>query len=117
MIGAKAQPPGLVARLHGVESREAAATLRGFEIGVPRAALRAPAPGEVYWADLVGLDVVNRQGMVLGCVADVAGYGAHPVLQVQATGEGVRLIPFVAAYVDAVDLAARRIDVDWQPDY
>jgi 16S rRNA processing protein RimM len=29
----------------------------------------------------------------------------------------VRLIPFVAAYVDGVDVAAGRIEVDWQPDY
>ena len=28
-----------------------------------------------------------------------------------------RMIPFVSAYVDGVDLEARRITVDWQPDY
>ena len=28
-----------------------------------------------------------------------------------------RMIPFVSAYVDSVDLPARRITVDWQADY
>ena len=28
-----------------------------------------------------------------------------------------RMLPFVAAFVDKVDLQARRIEVDWQADY
>ena len=117
VIDAKLQLPGLVALLKGVETREDAAALRGSEIGLPRAALDAPRDGEVYWADLVGLDVVNREGVALGRVADVTGYGAHPVLHVSAAGAAVRLIPYVPAYVERVDVAGRRIDVDWQPDY
>jgi ribosomal 30S subunit maturation factor RimM len=46
----------------------------------------------------------------------VQEYGAHPVLRVVGDG-AARLIPFVAAYVDAVDATARRIDVVWQKDY
>jgi 16S rRNA processing protein RimM len=46
----------------------------------------------------------------------VQDFGAHPVLRVAGDGKA-RLIPFVAAYVDGVDLAAGRIDVDWQKDY
>jgi 16S rRNA processing protein RimM len=117
VIDAKAQQPGLVALFRGVETREDAAALRGCDIGVPRAALDAPKDGEVYWADLVGLEVVNREGVALGRVAEVTGYGAHPVLHVAAAGGVGRMIPYVPAYVERVDLAARRIDVDWQPDY
>jgi 16S rRNA processing protein RimM len=76
--------------------------------------------GEIYWADLVGLEVVNRQGVALGQVIAVQEYGGHPVMRVApgaGEGQGERLIPFVAAHVDQVDLPARRIDVDWQPDY
>ena len=50
-------------------------------------------------------------------IADVSGHGAHPVLPVAAAGAAARLIPYVPAYVERVDLAARRIDVDWQADY
>ena len=118
VIDAKMQLPGLVALLRSVETREDAAALRGCEIGVPRAAVAAPKDGEVYWADLVGLQVVNREGVALGRVADVTGYGAHPVLHVAAAAGGAaRLIPYVPAYVERVDVAAQRIDVDWQPDY
>jgi 16S rRNA processing protein RimM len=117
VIEAKLQLPGLVARFAGVETREDAAALRGCEIGLARHALEAPRDGEVYWADLVGLDVVNREGVALGRVADVSGHGAHPVLHVAAAGAAARLIPYVPAYVERVDLAARRIDVDWQADY
>jgi 16S rRNA processing protein RimM len=110
----------VLALLDGVTTREAALALRGAQIGVPRSAMAPLERGEIYWADLVGLAVVNREGVLLGQVVAVQEYGAHPVLRV-APGPGEtraeRLIPFVAAHVDQVDLPARRIEVDWQPDY
>ena len=59
-------------------------------------------------------------GLSLGTVVEVVAHGAHPLLRVarppgQAGAE--RLIPYVSAIVDRVDLAARRIDVDWGEDY
>jgi 16S rRNA processing protein RimM len=113
---AKAQGRGLVAKLRGVETRDEASALRGHEIGVPREAAAAPKEGEVYWSDLVGLDVVNREGVALGRITDVVAYGAHPVLHVTADAT-TRLVPYVPAYVDRVDVVARRVVVDWQPEY
>jgi 16S rRNA processing protein RimM len=107
----------LVAQLHGLADREAAAAFAGGEVGVARSALPPVAANEYYWSDLVGLAVRNRQGESLGRVAQVQEYGAHPVLRVVDDTGGARLIPFVSAYVDAVDVAERRIDVDWQKDY
>lgn len=107
----------LLAQLSGLPDREAAAALAGADVGVARTALPAPEEGEFYFADLVGLAVVNRQGVALGEVGEVAEFGAHPVLRVRDAGGAERLIPFVAAYVDQVDLPGRRIDVDWQADY
>ena len=107
----------LVARVSGLEDREAAALYSGGDVGVARSALPAVGEGEVYWADLVGFAVVNRQGEALGTVAAVQEFGAHPVLRVEHGEGNARLIPFVEAYVDAVDVAAGRIDVDWQKDY
>jgi 16S rRNA processing protein RimM len=111
----------LLAQLSGLADREAAALLNGADIGVPRAALPAPAEGEIYWSDLTGLAVVNREGVHLGVVAGVQDFGAHPILRVaKVTDTGAsaeRLIPFVDAYVDGIDVEARRIDVDWQQDY
>ena len=102
----------------GVGDREAAAALKGADIGVPSAALPATEENEIYYADLVGLAVMNRQGVRLGTVSKVQDFGAHPVLCVtDEAAAAERMIPFVAAYVDGVDVAAGRIDVDWQPDY
>ncbi|HEX6794647.1 MAG TPA: ribosome maturation factor RimM [Casimicrobiaceae bacterium] len=103
----------LVAQLAGIETREAAGALRGALIGVPREWLPALEQGEYYQADLVGMAVVNREGIVLGTLREFVESGAHPIARV-ATDEGFeRLIPWVASYVDEVDADARRISVDW----
>ena len=110
----------MVAGLEGLHRREEAALWRGASIGVPRVSLPALAADEVYWADLVGLAVINRSGVTLGRVGSVLETGAHPVLRVVANERGdggERLIPLVSAYVDAIDVAGARIVVDWQPDY
>jgi 16S rRNA processing protein RimM len=117
VVGARRHGGGVVAQWAGVGSREAAEALRGFEIGLPREALDAPGPDEYYWADLEGSAVVNRAGVALGRVAEVTANGAHAILRVQDDGGRERLIPFVAAYVDRVDVAGDRIEVDWEPDY
>lgn len=106
----------LIARIAGYGAREQAARLRGLEVAVPRAALAATAPGEYYWADLIGLEVVNIEGQSLGTVASVFSNGAHEVLRV-AQGGDERLVPFVAAVVKKVDLAARRLEVEWGLDW
>jgi 16S rRNA processing protein RimM len=110
----------LVAELGGVETREAALALKGFEIGVPRAALPEARENEIYWEDLVGLAVVNRAGVLLGEVCGMTEHGAHPLLRVARTPGSPgpeRLIPFVPAIVDRVDRDAGRIEVDWGEDY
>jgi 16S rRNA processing protein RimM len=107
----------LVAALDGVADREAALQWRGAWVAVPRSALPAPKAGEFYWSDLVGLAVVNRAAETLGRVSKVLETGAHPVLQVESEDGAERLIPVVAAYVDAIDPAAGRITVDWPADY
>jgi 16S rRNA processing protein RimM len=113
---AQAHGTAIIAALEGVATREAAQTLRGFVAGVPRSSLPKAAPDEHYWSDLVGLTVVNRAGRALGRVAGVLDTGAHPVLRIEDEA-GERLIPLVAAYVDAIEPAAGRIVVDWQEDY
>ena len=82
----------------GVATREAALAMKGFEVGVPRAALPAAAEGEIYWDDLTGLAVLNRSGVLLGEVAGSSQHGAHPLLRVArpaASPGPERLIPFV----------------------
>jgi 16S rRNA processing protein RimM len=106
----------LLARLAGVASREAARALKGKTVAVPRAALPDPEDGIYYYADLIGLEVVNADGVALGTVKALASYGAHEVMEVVA-GERTRLLPWVAAVVKRVDRPARRIEVDWGEDW
>ncbi len=123
VTAAKVHGEGIVASVAQCADRTAAETLRGARVFVSRGAFPAADVDEYYWVDLIGASVVNRQGEALGIVRELLDTGAHSVLVVSAdpsTGADTaaeRLIPFVAAYVDQVDLAARRIVVDWGLDY
>ena len=103
---------GFAARLSGVATREAAEALRGTRLYAPRAALPEPDEDEFYHADLVGLAVVDTAGAALGIVRAVLDHGAGAVLEVRMPGGGERLIPFTAAAVPRVELAAGRLVAD-----
>ena len=107
---------GIVATFAEVPDRNAAEAVSGYYVAAPREALPKPGKDEYYWSDLVGLEVRNASGALLGTVSGLLSTGAHDVLQVQ-DGETERLIPFVASYVTAVDMAARCITVDWEADW
>jgi 16S rRNA processing protein RimM len=117
---AKEHSDSVVACAHEVADRDAAEALRGARIFVPRSSFPTAAPDEYYWVDLIGLDVVNREGVTLGTVRELLSTGPQTVLVLEYTEDGKtleRMIPFVSAFVDTVDLPTRRITVDWQPDY
>jgi len=105
----------LLAKLAGLESREAALKLKGSTVYVRREAMPAPDEGHYYLADLVGLEVVNAQGIALGEVKRWLFNGAQDVMEVQ--GEKTRLVPWIPAVVQAVDLENRQIRVDWGADW
>ncbi len=129
VVAARLHSNTLVAQLAGIEDREAAAALKGQEIGVPRSQLPAAARNEFYWADLVGLKVVNMEQHELGRVARIVQTGANDVLVVADDSDGKRgdgnkreeareiLIPFIADAIKEVDVAAGVIAVDWGRDY
>lgn len=106
----------LLAKLAGIDTREQALGLKGKTVSVPREALAEPQQGTYYWADLVGLEVVNAQGLVLGVVKGMFSNGAHDVMELSGERRG-RLLPFVPAVVKRVDLEGGRIDVDWGAEW
>jgi 16S rRNA processing protein RimM len=172
---AKEHADTIVAWAQDIPDRGAAEALRGARVFVPRSSFPSIGADEYYWVDLIGLAVVNREGVELGEVRELLSTGPQTVLVLSYRQEGKalgacrtlgvesenvpqrgqflpdsqphsgamgqeagkkwaaaahsqptipksdrlleRMIPFVAAYVDRVDLAARRIFVDWQPDY
>ena len=100
--------------------RNTAERLKGSRIFISRASFPTPSPDEYYWVDLMGLQVINREGIELGTVTDLMSTGPNTVLVLQWQTQDEtheRMIPFVSAFVDAVDVPGRRISVDWQADY
>jgi 16S rRNA processing protein RimM len=117
---AKEHGDSVVALVHDMTDRNQAESLRGCRIFVPRASFPTLGQDEYYWVDLIGLEVFNREGLALGLVHDLLSTGPQTVLVLQHTLDGQtteRMIPFVSAFIDQVDMAQRRILVDWQPDY
>ncbi len=105
----------VIAKLQGVATREQALALKGSKISVARSALPDADDGRYYLADLVGLEVVNGQGEKFGVLRTWLTNGPQDVMEV--AGDRVRLIPWVAVVVKGVDLAAKRIDVEWEADW
>ena len=111
---------GWVAKLAGVDTPEQADRLRGARVAVSRRDFPPLPEGEYYWVDLIGLAVVNREGVALGTVRELLASGPQTTLVLDAEEDGKpveRMVPFVSAFIDKVDLAGRVITVDWQPDY
>lgn len=124
---AKVHSDTIVAVAHEMEDRDLAQALKGSRIFIPRSSFPTPELDSYYWVDLMGLSVINREGVALGIVKDLLSTGPQTVLVIEFTenlgdfegGEKTqeRMIPFVSHFVDDVNLAEKRITVDWQPDY
>lgn len=116
ILAGRLQGKTVIAALPGVEDREQARALIGTEIAVARSSMPDPPAQSWYWSDLVGLEVRNREGELLGVIERMMETGAHDVMVVG--GDRERLIPFVpGVYVDEVDLDARQVSVAWPADY
>ena len=115
IAAARVQSEAVVAQLAGCEDRDAAAVFRGRGIAVPRSELPQTQAGEHYWADLIGLTVVNGKAQNLGRITGILQTGANDVLVVE--GERERMIPFIAAVIREVDVPAGAVRVEWESDY
>ena len=113
------QGDAIVCTAPEIPDRDAAEAMKGVRVFVSRASFPKTDDGEFYWVDLIGLAVVNREQAALGEVVGLIDTGPHCVLRVQPADAAAdeRLIPFVDAYVDAVDVPGRRILVDWGLDF
>lgn len=135
IVQAREQGEYIVATAQDLADRDAAQALAGARVFVSRGSFPTPQDDEFYWVDLIGLAVRTREGANLGTVVGLLETGPTCVLRVRpaddagapesAQAEGgtdgllveERLIPFVSAYVDRVDLPGRCLHVDWQADY
>ena len=116
VASARRHGKGLVAKFAGLDDRDAAAELVGAEILIRRDALPPTEQDQYYWADLIGLRVIDLEGRELGRVDHLLATGANDVLVIE--GERRRLIPFLQErVVRRVDLDAGTILVDWDPTF
>ncbi len=121
VASAREQGDSLVALVQDLSDRDVAQACKGLRLFVRRSSFPTAEEGEYYWVDLIGLEVFNRQEERLGMVAGLMQTGPHSVLRIEAldpqTGTTIeRLVPFVDAFVDEVDLPHKRIRVDWGLD-
>lgn len=106
----------ILAKIEGYHEREQVARLTNVEIAISRNQLPALKPGEYYWHELVGMQVINQQQQVFGKVSDVLPTGANDVLVVK--GEKRHLIPYLPGqYVIEVDSKQQLIIVNWDLDF
>lgn len=114
---------GLIAKVAGIEDRDQAQSLVGYEISVRPEELPELPEGEFYWKDLMGMQVVTSNGYDLGVVSDMMETGANDVLVVKANfndgfGKKERLIPYLLDQVVInVSQENKQIEVDWDPGF
>lgn len=104
---------GFTARLDGVVTKEDADALRNVSLYADRAVMPSLPDDEYYYADLIGLTVLDTGGAPLGTVKNVMDHGAGDLLEIAVPGQSETvLLPFTNAAVPTVDLATGRIIAD-----
>jgi 16S rRNA processing protein RimM len=112
------QGAGLVAKWDGCDSPEAAEALKGAQVAVARCDFPQLGGQQYYWVDLIGLQVVNRDGRKLGVVKGLRSTAAHDLLEIEPAAQGPEiLVPVVADFVDGIDLDSGTIRVHWEPEW
>jgi 16S rRNA processing protein RimM len=117
VITGQLQNKGVVAQLKGVTDRNDAEELVGWDIFIDYSKLPPLKPNEYYWLDLIGMEVENTDGVVLGFIESILETGSNDVLIVQGN-ERQHAIPFIQQQtVLMIDLAANKMHVDWDADF
>lgn len=100
--------------VEGVSDLDQADALKGAIVMIAASELPAAAPGEFYYYQAVGCEVVLTDGRKIGIVQEVLSTGANDVLVVR-DGQQETLVPVIADVVKEMDLDARRIVIEPVP--
>lgn len=109
----------ILAQIEGYREREHLASLTNAEIAVSRTQLPLLKPGEYYWHELIGMQVINQLGQSFGEVVDIMPTGANDVLVVETVESKKRhLIPYLPGqFIIDINTSQRLITVDWDLDF
>lgn len=106
----------IVAQIDGYPEREMVSRLTNAEIAIQKEQLAELAPGEYYWHQLIGMNVVNQKGDAFGMVTEIMPTGSNDVLVVQ--GEKRHLIPYLPEqFIIHIDDEKKVITVNWDVDF
>jgi 16S rRNA processing protein RimM len=100
--------------LQDLEGRDAAEAMRGATVLVAASDLPAARPGEFYYFQAVGCEVLTTTGQHVGVIEEVFSTGANEVLVVRGNGIEV-LVPAIEDVVRVMDLEARQITIEAVP--
>ena len=108
----KLDPQGrfLFLELTGISDVDAAQSLVGSKLLLPRDLLEELPEDEYYWQDIIGLDVYTQDGRHLGLIESIFPTGSNDVYVCRGA-EGELLVPAIADVIDKIDLVSRRIIV------
>ncbi len=116
LTGGQLQGKNVVIHVEGVDDRDQAQLLVGYEIAIKRSQFPELAQNEYYWTDLIGLDVENLEAVHLGKVESLFETGSNDVMLVK--GDRERALPFIQGQtIKSIDLKAGKILVDWDADF
>jgi 16S rRNA processing protein RimM len=104
---------GFSARIVGIDTKEAADTLRGISLFARREDLPELPVDEYYYSDLIGFEVADTGGIFIGTVKTVVNHGADDLLEISIPGASdTALVPFTKIFVPTVDMNAKSIVID-----
>lgn len=112
VVGVRTAKETAIVQFEGVISREAAESLKGVELHVPRERLPEAEAHEFYHADLIGLRAEDEAGRMIGKVIAMHNFGAGDVIEIEREdGQGTVMMPFTREIVPTIDVAQGRIVV------
>ncbi len=110
LMGGRVAKGSVVCRAQEIETRDQAEAARGLKLYISREILPDPEDEDEYYVtDLIGLDVVDTAGELLGRVRSVHDFGAGDLLEIEPVQGPSWWLPFTRDAVPEVSLAARRV--------
>jgi len=116
------QGKGIVAHIKDCNSREASEQFIGSSVGILKEDLKALEEDEIYWHDLIGLTVINQEGITLGKIESMLATPANDVMVIKPAKGSIDLqkeylIPYIKQFVLEVDTKLGEVEVDWDSDF
>jgi len=110
LASARPYRDGYLVRFEGLEERELLEALRGAALEIGREEVAAPPEGRFWLFDLIGCRCRDRAAGDLGVVVDLVEDGGGWLVVVEREGGGRLALPFVERFVEAIDVAAKRME-------